>query len=135
MPKGNIKQPKKSIQPFVPVRPSERTALYSHRELCALASTDPRNELDEMSEPLRFKKNVNKLNASFDPAMRLRLGGSTLLTFIAGASVGAALVALAVPTAGLGFREDLHHVSHRAEERVGELANDSGGAPEPMKNR
>lgn len=46
------------IQPFVQMGPDERTLLYSHGELCALVRTDPRNELDEMSEPQRFDKRV-----------------------------------------------------------------------------
>jgi len=53
-------EPKKPIQPFVPVRPDERTDLYSRKELLVLTTTDPRNELDEMSEPQRFQKDVKK---------------------------------------------------------------------------
>lgn len=59
-------EPKNPIQPFVPVGPDDRTALYSRKELHALTSADPRNELDELSEPHRFKKPVEKPVASPD---------------------------------------------------------------------
>ncbi|HTL98139.1 MAG TPA: hypothetical protein VL181_04980 [Holophagaceae bacterium] len=52
--------PKHPIQPFVPAGPDDRTALYSRKELHALTRADPRNELDELSEPQRFKKSVDK---------------------------------------------------------------------------
>lgn len=48
------------IQPFVPIGPEERTQLYSHGELCALIRADPRNELDELSEPHRSDKRMKK---------------------------------------------------------------------------
>lgn len=53
-------EPKNPIQPFVPAAPDDRTALYSVKELRALTSADPRNELDELSEPHRFGKSVKK---------------------------------------------------------------------------
>ena len=59
---------RKAIQPFVPVAPNDRTELYSHRELVALARLDPRNELDELSEPQRFKKDVAKPEGPPSPA-------------------------------------------------------------------
>lgn len=67
MPPGNLHPPKQPIQPFVPVRLDDRTVLFSHRELCALASSDPRNELDELSEPNRFQKIITKPGAYFEP--------------------------------------------------------------------
>ncbi len=70
MPPGKIHPPKQPIQPFVPVRSDDRTALFSHRELCALASSDPRNELDELSEPNRFRKNITKPGACAEPEGR-----------------------------------------------------------------
>lgn len=59
--------PKHSIQPFVPAGPDERTALYTRKELRALTSADPRNELDELSEPHRFKKCVDKPDSPAAP--------------------------------------------------------------------
>jgi hypothetical protein len=53
-------RPVRPIQPFVPVRPDEWTQLYSHDELCAFIRADPRNELDELSEPHRSDKRVKK---------------------------------------------------------------------------
>lgn len=88
------------IQPFVPVRSDERTALYSHRELRALTSTDPRNELDELSEPHRFGKDVKKPDSDHESEPRVPGGGGLLLTFLAGAAIGGALIALATPKAG-----------------------------------
>lgn len=67
MPPGNIHPPKRPIQPFVPVRLEDRTQLLTHRELCALAGSDPRNELDELSEPNRFQKNITKPRACSEP--------------------------------------------------------------------
>lgn len=74
MPPGKTHQPKKPMQPFVPVGLDDRTELYSHSELYALTSTDPRNELDELSEPNRFKKDVTKPDAYFESAVRHRRG-------------------------------------------------------------
>ncbi len=115
MPQGKIHQPRKSIQAYVPVRPNERTELYSRKELCEIASTDPRNELDELSEPLRFKKDVTKPVESSDSEARTRLGGGALFTFFAGATVGAALVAISMPKSGLGIHDDQHQTSHRGK--------------------
>lgn len=70
MPPGKIHPPKRPIQSFVPVRLDDRTELFSHRELCALASSDPRNELDELSEPNRFQKNITKSGACSEPEGR-----------------------------------------------------------------
>jgi hypothetical protein len=50
--------PEHPIQPFIQVGPGDRTLLYSHVELCAFVRADPRNELDELSEPRRFDKRV-----------------------------------------------------------------------------
>lgn len=108
MPRGKIHQPRKSIQTYVPVRPNERTELYSHKELCEFASTDPRNELDELSGPLRFKKNVDKPAEPLDSPAQSRWGGGALFTFFAGATVGAALAAISMPNAGFGIHADQH---------------------------
>ncbi len=67
MPPGNIHPPKRPIQPFVPVRLDDCTELFSHRELCAITSSDARNELDELSEPNRFQKNITKPGACSEP--------------------------------------------------------------------
>lgn len=80
---------RKAIQPFVPVGSDDRTELYSHRELVALTHMDPRNELDELSEPQRFKKDVAKPEG---PPPR---GVGLLLSFLAGAALGGVLMALA----------------------------------------
>ena len=56
LPMSTYTDPEMAIQPFVPVNPRERTDLYSQQELLALSTTDARNELDEMSEPNRYRK-------------------------------------------------------------------------------
>jgi hypothetical protein len=48
--------PPKRIPPFVPVKPQDRTALYSAKELGDLSANDARNELDELSEPHRSQR-------------------------------------------------------------------------------
>jgi hypothetical protein len=94
MPSGTIHPPTKPIHPFVHVRTDERTTLYSHKELCALTSADPRNELDELSEPLRYKKDVTKPDAYFQSEGKHRRSGRLPL---------GALVALAVPSSSVEF--------------------------------
>ncbi len=103
MPPGNTHPPNNHLQPFVPVRPGERTKLYSNQELCAITSADPRNELDELSEPLRFKKDLAKPEAYLETGARHRRGGSLPLTFLAGAAMGALLAALTAPKTGAGL--------------------------------
>ena len=135
MPPGKTHQPKKIIQPFVPVRPDERTALYSHDELYALASTDPRNELDELSEPSRFKKDIKKPGAHLEPKEGPPQGGSLLLTFLAGAAVGAVLVALTTSKSGPELRENLKDLACRATRKARDLADEAGGVWDDMKER
>lgn len=115
----------KAIQPFVPVGSGERTALYSHQELRALASVDPRNELDELSEPGRFKKDLE------DSKTRPRRGGKLLLGFLAGAAVGGVIAALATPKTGQELRDDLENLARRAKLGAEGLPDrDSGAAYE-----
>lgn len=99
--------PRDPIQPFVPVRSDERTALYSHKELRALTSTDPRNELDELSEPHRFGKDGKKPGAGHESEPRVPGGGGLLLTFLAGAALGGALIALTTSRTGLESPGDM----------------------------
>lgn len=80
MPPGTTHLPRKPTQPFVPVRSDDRTALYSHQELCALAASDPRSELDELSEPFRFKKYMTKPLAYFETEGRHRRGSGCAAT-------------------------------------------------------
>lgn len=104
MPPGTTHPPKKPLQPFVPVRPGGRKKLYSHTELRAFASMDPRNELDELSEPNRFKKDVTKPDVISESEARQRRGVGLLLGFLAGATVGAVLAALTTPKKGSQVR-------------------------------
>lgn len=115
--------PRKPIQPFVPVRSDERTELYSHEELRALSSADPRNELDELSEPHRFKKEVKKPRACFEPEARGPRGGGLLLGFLAGAAAGAVLVALTTPRTGPELRGDLKDLARRAKREIPDQAS------------
>ena len=111
-------EPKQPIQPFVPVQPGERTELYSHRDLRALAISDPRNELDELSEPHRFRKDVMKPDARLESASGRRRGGSLLLAFLAGVAAGAVFVALTTPRTGPELRGDLKGIARRAKRKV-----------------
>jgi pimeloyl-ACP methyl ester carboxylesterase len=56
-------EPELPIQPFVPICASDRTAIYNHKDLSALTASDPRNELEELSEPHRSEKLVQKPDA------------------------------------------------------------------------
>lgn len=108
-------------QPIQPVQPGERTELYSHRDLRALAVSDPRNELDELSEPHRFRKDVMKPNARLESPSGRRRGGSLLLAFLAGAAAGAVFMALTTPRTGPDLRGDLKGMARRAKRKVGGL--------------
>lgn len=61
--------------------------------------------------------------------------GPMLLTFIAGAAVGAALVALTTPKTGPELRGDLKDIARRARRKAGDLAEDASGAWDEMKER
>ena len=135
MPPGTIHPPKKPIQPFVPVGPGERTKLYSHRELRALTNADPRNELDELSEPLRFKKDVLKPSASSDCQADLAQSSGLLLTFLAGAAVGAVVVALTAPKTGPELCGDLKGFARRAKQEAGDMADEACGAWDDLNER
>ena len=89
LPMSTYTDPEMAIQPFVPVNPRERTDLYSQQELLALSTTDARNELDEMSEPNRYRKNLGKGAACYRPNL--------ILGFLAGVCAGALLMALTAP--------------------------------------
>lgn len=61
--------------------------------------------------------------------------GPLLLTFLAGAAVGAVVVALTTPKTGPELRGDLKDIAQRAQRRVGDLANNASGAWDEMKER
>lgn len=61
--------------------------------------------------------------------------GPMLLTFLAGAAVGAVVVALTTPKTGNELRGDLKDIAHRAKRKAGDLAGDACGAWDGMKER
>jgi gas vesicle protein len=61
--------------------------------------------------------------------------GPTLLTFLAGAAVGAVVVALTTPKTGPELRGDLKDLSLRAKRRAGELAEDASDTWDDLKGR
>lgn len=61
--------------------------------------------------------------------------GPTLLTFLAGAAVGAVVVALTTPKTGPELRGDLKDLSRRARRKAGELAEDAGDSWDALKGR
>lgn len=61
--------------------------------------------------------------------------GPMLLTFIAGAALGAVVVALTTPKTGPELRGDLKNLSRRAKKKAGELADDASDAWVDMKER
>jgi gas vesicle protein len=58
-----------------------------------------------------------------------------LLTFLAGAAVGAVVVALTTPKTGPELRGDLKDFSRRAKGKAGELTDDACEAYDDMKER
>lgn len=58
-----------------------------------------------------------------------------LLTFLAGAAVGAVVVALTTPKTGPELRGNLKDIAHRAKSKAGDLAADASGAWDEMKGR
>jgi len=61
--------------------------------------------------------------------------GTTLLTFLAGAAVGAVVVALTTPKTGPELRGNLKDLTVRAKRKAGELADDACDTWEDMKGR
>jgi gas vesicle protein len=61
--------------------------------------------------------------------------GPLLLTFLAGAAVGAVVVALTTPKSGPELRGDMKDLARRARRRAGLLADDACGAWDDMKER
>lgn len=57
------------------------------------------------------------------------------LTFLAGAAVGAVVVALTTPKTGPALRGDLKDLANRAKLRACDLAEDAGVAWDGMKDR
>jgi gas vesicle protein len=58
-----------------------------------------------------------------------------MLTFLAGAALGAVVVALATPRSGPELRGDLKAMARRAKRRANDLAGDAGEAWDEMKTR
>lgn len=61
--------------------------------------------------------------------------GTILMTFLAGAAVGAVVVALTTPKTGAELRGDIKDVARRAKRKAGEYAEDAGGAWDDLKER
>jgi gas vesicle protein len=61
--------------------------------------------------------------------------GPTLLTFLAGAAVGAIVVALTTPKTGPELRGDLKDLTLKAKRRAGELAEDASDTWDDLKGR
>lgn len=61
--------------------------------------------------------------------------GSTLLIFLAGAAVGAVVVALTTPKTGPELRGDLKDLTLRAKRKVGDLADDASDTWDDLKSR
>lgn len=61
--------------------------------------------------------------------------GTTLLTFLAGAAVGAVIVALTTPKTGPELRGDLKDLTLRAKRRAGQLADDASDTWDDLKGR
>ena len=61
--------------------------------------------------------------------------GSMLLTFLAGATVGAVVVALTTPKSGPQLRGDLRNLAHHAKDKAGTMATDAGEAWDVLKAR
>jgi len=61
--------------------------------------------------------------------------GPTLLTFLAGAAVGAVVVALFTPKSGPELRGDLKDLTLRAKRRVEGLAEDASDTWDDLKDR
>jgi gas vesicle protein len=58
-----------------------------------------------------------------------------VLTFIAGAALGAVVMALTTPKSGPELRGDLKDLGRRAKRKVGDYADDASEALEDLKDR
>jgi gas vesicle protein len=58
-----------------------------------------------------------------------------VLTFIAGAALGAVVMALSTPKSGPELRGDLKDLARRAKRKVGDYADDASEALEDLKDR
>ncbi len=61
--------------------------------------------------------------------------GSMLMTFLAGAAVGAVVMALTTPKTGPELRGDLKDLAGRAKRKAGALADDAYEAYDDLKER
>lgn len=61
--------------------------------------------------------------------------GPMVLTFIAGAALGAVVMALSTPKSGPELRGDLKDLARRAKRKVGDYADDASEALEDLKDR
>jgi gas vesicle protein len=61
--------------------------------------------------------------------------GTILMTFLAGAAVGAVVVALTTPKTGPELRGDLKDLTLRAKRRAGQLADDASDTWDDLKGR
>jgi gas vesicle protein len=60
--------------------------------------------------------------------------GTMLLTFLAGAAVGAVVVALTTPKSGPDLRGNLRDMARRAKFKAEDLADDASGAWDDLKD-
>ena len=61
--------------------------------------------------------------------------GPMVLTFIAGAALGAVVMALSTPKSGPELRGDLKDLARRAKRKVGDYADDASEALDDLKDR
>ncbi len=78
-----------------------------------------------MREPHRCTKDVNKPLAASEPYSGALSSGGLVLTFLTGAAMGAALVALTTPKSGPEHRGDLKNMAQRAQQKAGFLAEEA----------
>lgn len=60
--------------------------------------------------------------------------GTMLLTFLAGAAVGAVVVALTTPKSGPDLRGDLKDLARRAKSKARDMADNASGAWDDLKD-
>jgi gas vesicle protein len=60
--------------------------------------------------------------------------GAMLLTFLAGAAVGAVVVALTTPKSGPDLRSDMKNLARRAKFKAEDLSDDASGAWDDLKD-
>src|SRR5450631_751629 len=80
------------------------------------------------------RTNLNRTTDMSEPRTTSAYG-TTLLTFLAGAAVGAVVVALTTPKTGPELRGDLKDLTLRAKRRAGELAEDASDTWDDLKGR